>query len=53
VLMFEGFPLYFDAFSVCRLLFYCTELFVHSNCMSDLKQHWHSIDYPPLSNAKI
>jgi hypothetical protein len=40
VLMFEGFPLYFLAFLLCRLLFYSTELFVHSQSMSEFTHQY-------------
>lgn len=40
MLMFEGFPLYFHAFLVCRLLFYSAELFVHSQNMSEFTHQY-------------
>jgi len=40
VLIFEHFPLYFHALLVCRLLFYNTELFVHSQSLSEFTHQY-------------
>jgi hypothetical protein len=38
--MFEGLPLHFHAFLVCRLLFNGTELFVYSESMSEFTHQY-------------
>lgn len=52
--MFEGFPLHFHAFLVYRLLFYGTELFVHSQSMSEFTHQytWAVFIYPGIVHTR-